>query len=127
MKDRHNTILERVIRAIPRTLSDIYKEQPLPNTSGANRPDLTIISPDGQLVILLDVSIPFEGAPDALQEVALHKINKYEPLRQTLLQRYDRVEILPFLVGSLGVGFHPMTKSSSGSTLVGNMQPSCVD
>eukprot|EP00731_Ephydatia_muelleri_P013878 Em0007g1188a len=117
VKDRHNTILERVIRAIPRTLSDIYKEQPLPNTSGANRPDLTIISPDGQLVILLDVSIPFEGAPDALQEVALHKINKYEPLRQTLLQRYDRVEILPFLVGSLGVGFHPMTKSSSGSTL----------
>ena len=61
VRERHNTVLERVIRAIPSSLGDKYKEQPLPNTTGANRPDLSIISSDQRSVILLDVCIPFEG------------------------------------------------------------------
>ena len=95
VRERHNAVLERVIRAIPPSLGEKYKEQPLPNTTGANRPDLTIVSPDGRSVILLDVSIPFEGCPEALQEAAQSKLTKYEPLRQQLLERYDTVEVLP--------------------------------
>eukprot|EP00731_Ephydatia_muelleri_P013788 Em0007g1098a len=36
IRERHNAILERLIRAIPPSLGDKFKEQPLPNTSGAN-------------------------------------------------------------------------------------------
>ncbi|KAL5509978.1 hypothetical protein EMCRGX_G005435 [Ephydatia muelleri] len=85
VRERHNTVLERVIRAIPPSLVDKYKEQPLPNTTGANRPDLTIISSDQRSVILLDVCIPFEGHPQALQEAAHSKLAKYEPLRRPTL------------------------------------------
>ena len=105
VRERHNTVLERVIRAIPPSLGDKYKEQPLPNTTGANRPDLTIISSDQRSVILLDVCIPFEGHPQALQEAAHSKLAKYEPLRRQLLERYETVEVLPFIVGSLGSWF----------------------
>ena len=76
VRERHNVVLERVTRAIPPSLGDKYKEQPLPNTTGANRPDLTIISPDSSSVILLDVCIPFEGHPQALQEAAQSKLTK---------------------------------------------------
>ncbi|KAL5510054.1 hypothetical protein EMCRGX_G005524 [Ephydatia muelleri] len=100
-------VLERLIRATPPSLGDKFKEQPLPNTTGANRADLTIIAPDGRSVILVDVCIPFEGVPEALQDAAQEKVRKYEPLRQTLLSRFERVEVLPFVVGSLGSWFPP--------------------
>lgn len=43
MREGHNAILGRIIRAIPDHLGMKQKEQPIPRTSGANRPDLTII------------------------------------------------------------------------------------
>ncbi|KAL5510064.1 hypothetical protein EMCRGX_G005537 [Ephydatia muelleri] len=107
IRARHNAVLERLIRAIPPSMGDKFKEQPLPDTVGANRPDLTIISPDGRSVILVDVCIPFEGAPEALHEAATAKVNKYEPLRQTLLGRFESVEVFPFVIGSLGSWFPP--------------------
>ena len=102
VRERHNAVLERLIRAIPPSVGSKFKEQSVPNTSGANRPDLTIISPNGHSVILVDISIPFEGCPQALEEAAKAKTIKYEPLRQELLLRYDQVEVYPFLIGSLG-------------------------
>ena len=107
IRERHNAILERLIRAIPPSLGDKFKEQPLPNTSGANRPDVTIIAPDGRSVTIIDVCVPFEGSPEALQQAAQEKVTKYEPLHQTLLQRFERVEVFPFIVGSLGSWFPP--------------------
>ena len=80
------------------------KEQPLPGT-GDNRPDLTIISPCGRKVMLVEVSCPFEGSPTALEDAAAHKVTKYEPLRRQLLQNYSEVTIHPFIVGSLGSWF----------------------
>lgn len=105
VRERHNAVLERLIRAIPPSVRSKFKEQPVPNTHGANRPDLTIISPNGRSVIMVDVSIPFEGSPQALEKAAKAKITKYEPLRQELLLRYDQVEVYPFIVGSLGSWF----------------------
>ena len=77
VRERQNAILERITKATPSALGDKYKEQPLPNTTGANSPDLTIISPDGCSVVLC---IPFEGCPQALREAAQSKLMKYEPL-----------------------------------------------
>eukprot|EP00731_Ephydatia_muelleri_P036820 Em0330g3a len=107
IRDRHNAVLERLIRAIPPSMGNKFKEQPLPETTGANRPDLTIISTDGNSAILVDVCVPFEGSPEALHEAAAEKISKYEPLRQTLLNRFQNVEVFPFVIGSLGSWFPP--------------------
>ena len=107
IRDRHNSILERIVRAVPESVGTKMKEQPQPGTSGDNRPDLTIISPDESSVIIVEVSCPFEGSPTALEDAARTKLEKYEPLRQTLLQRYTSVEVLPFIVGSLGSWYPP--------------------
>ncbi|KAL5509939.1 hypothetical protein EMCRGX_G005389 [Ephydatia muelleri] len=92
VRDRHNSVLERIVRAVPEHLGTKQKEQPIPGTSGANRPDLTIISPDKSTIILVEVCCPFEGSPTALEDAARLKVDKYEPLRQTLLQSYTSVE-----------------------------------
>lgn len=67
---------------------------------------MTIIAPDGRSVTIIDVCVPFEGSPEALQQAA-QEVTKYELLRQTLLQRFERVEVFPFIVGSLGSWFPP--------------------
>lgn len=67
-----------------------------------NHPDLTIISPDKSKVKIVEVSCPFEGSPTALEDAANAKLAKYEHLKQALLRRYSEVDILPFIVGSLG-------------------------
>ena len=107
VRERHNAVLDRIVRAVPTHLGTKMKEQAIPGTSGANRPDLTIISPDNSSIILVDVCCPFEGSPNALEDAARSKVDKYEPLRQVLLGRYASVEILPFIVGSLGSWYPP--------------------
>ena len=92
VRDRHNSILERIVRAVPEHMGTKMKEQPLPGTSGANRPDLTIISPDESSAFIVEVCCPFEGSPTALEDAARSKVEKYQPLRQTLLQKYSTVE-----------------------------------
>ena len=93
------------VRAVPEFLGTKMKEQALPGTTGDNRPDLTIISPCGTKVSLVEVSCPFEGTPTALEDAANHKVAKYESLRQQLLLNYAEVTIHPFIVGSLGSWF----------------------
>ena len=105
VRARHNSILERIVRAVPESLGIKMKEQPIPGTTGNNRPDITIISPDQTSVTIVEVCCPFEGSPSALQDAADAKLAKYEPLKATLLQRYAQVSILPFIVGSLGSWF----------------------
>ena len=102
VRERHNAILERIVRAVPEHMGRKMKEQPLPGTTGNNRPDLTIISPDDSTVTIVEVSCPFEGSPSALEDAANAKVAKYKPLRLALLQQYSKVTILPFIVGSLG-------------------------
>ena len=78
------------------------KERPIPGTTGNNRPYLTIMYPDDSTVALVEVSCLFKGFPNALEDAARAKVEKYEPLRQELLQRHATVNILLFIVGSLG-------------------------
>eukprot|EP00731_Ephydatia_muelleri_P013892 Em0007g1202a len=65
--------------------------------------------------ILVDVCIPFEGRPQALQGAPRSKNLKYEPLRQT---RFEEVEgdILSLWVAS-EAGIPPMMGCSNSSTL----------
>ena len=70
VRERHNSILERIVRAVPEHMGTKLKEQPLSGTLGANRPDLTIISPDESSAIIVEVCCPFEGSPTALENAA---------------------------------------------------------
>ena len=103
-RDRDNAVLERIVRAVPDYMGTKMKEQAIPCTTGNNRPDITITSPDldGSMITIVEVSCPFEGSPTALEDAAKAKQAKYEPLRQQLLLRYGAVNIHPFIVGSLG-------------------------
>ncbi|KAL5509854.1 hypothetical protein EMCRGX_G005293 [Ephydatia muelleri] len=102
VRDRHNSILERIVRAVPDYMGTKMKEQAIPGTMGNNRPDLTITSPDGSTITIVEVSCPFESSPNALEDAAKAKLAKYEPLKQHLLQQHQHVHIYPFIVGSLG-------------------------
>ncbi|KAL5509843.1 hypothetical protein EMCRGX_G005280 [Ephydatia muelleri] len=90
IRERHNAILERIVRAIPDHLGTKMKEQPIP----------------GQLAPT-DPTSQSSPQTNALEEAATAKLLKYEPLRQELLQRYSVVEVLPFIVGALGSWYPP--------------------
>eukprot|EP00731_Ephydatia_muelleri_P013815 Em0007g1125a len=111
--------------AVPPSLGTKYKEQAIPGTTGNNRPDLTIISPDESTVTIVDVSCPFEGSPLALEEAAKTKLMKYEPLKQHLLQTYNSVTILPFIVGSLG-SWYPANDRVLSSLRIGRKYASLM-
>ncbi|KAL5509813.1 hypothetical protein EMCRGX_G005243 [Ephydatia muelleri] len=125
VRERHNAILDRIVRAVPPSLGTKYKEQAIPGTTGNNRPDLTIISPDESTVTIVDVSCPFEGSPLALEEAAKTKLMKYEPLKQHLLQTYNSVTILPFIVGSLG-SWYPANDRVLSSLRIGRKYASLM-
>ena len=86
--------------------------------------------PDERTILLVDVSCPFEGAPKALEEAATAKLQKYEPLRQELLQRYSEVEMLPFIVGAVGSWYLPndrvLSRLRIGWRYVALMRRLCV-
>lgn len=81
-------------------------------------------------MILVDVTCPFEGTPKALEKAAQHKVDKYEPLRQTLLQQYDDATVFPFVVRSLGSWYSPNDRVFSahhiGQCYAGLMRKLCV-
>ena len=55
-RERHNAILERILCAVQEFMGTKLKEWPLPSTTGDNRPDLTIISPDETKITIVEMS-----------------------------------------------------------------------
>lgn len=51
---------------------------------------------------MLDICCPFENRREALRVAREHKRSKYEPVRQFLLRRYQRVTVDAVVVGALG-------------------------
>lgn len=71
-----------------------------PGTSSTLRPDLVVTH--GRNITMVDVTVPFENGPEALRAAAESKITKYAPLASELRAQGFKVDILPFVVGSLG-------------------------
>ena len=46
MRERHNLILHRLAKAIPRQIGDCFLEQKIPGSPGDLRPDIYIINKD---------------------------------------------------------------------------------
>ncbi|XP_035229973.1 uncharacterized protein LOC118201923 [Stegodyphus dumicola] len=97
-KERHNAIVDRLIKMCERDFNIISVDQSL-NTSRL-RPDL-LVERDGQH-FLIDVTIPFENHLGAFAEARARKLEKYEMLRASIAQERGHCVIVPFVIGALG-------------------------
>lgn len=79
MRERHNKILERLVKAVPSDLGDKFKEQKLRGFPGDLRPDFVIHNKDSGEVIIIDVTTPYESDMDAFDKARNEKAQKYSP------------------------------------------------
>lgn len=102
IRSRHGEILKRIRKAIPLELGDIYLEQKIPGDPEKNRPDLVVLNKRTQRAIVVDVTVPFEGEENSLQDARATKVTKYTGLKTWLQTHYKEVKVAAFVVGALG-------------------------
>ena len=102
IRSRHGEILKRIRKAIPEHLGEVFLEQEIPGDPEKNRPDLVVINRTTDKVIVVDVTIPFEGEEESLHKARATKETKYSRLKTWLQGRYKEVEMAAFVVGALG-------------------------
>ena len=121
MTERHNKILERLIKAIPYDLGDKFKEQKPLGFPGDLRLDLVVHNRKSGEVTIIDVTIPFESDKDASDKARKEKAQKYSPL-VTWYQEQEHNKNLyyeTFVVGALG-SWDPLNKTTLSRLKIGN-------
>jgi len=73
MREWHNLVLKRLVKATPATLGDRFVEQKVPGSPDNLRPDFTVINNTGEATIV-DVTIPFESCPEAFDKARAEKL-----------------------------------------------------
>ena len=102
IRTRHNDILHRLSRAIPRYMGTQYLEQKLPGDPQNLKPDLVLLNEAAGQATVIDVSVPFEGE-NALEVSRRAKIMKYGHLEEILRSKgFNDVRIDAIIIGSLG-------------------------
>ena len=61
MRERHNAILKRIVKAIPEDMGDKFVEQKIRDSPGDLRPDLVVLNDNVSVAVILDVTIPIES------------------------------------------------------------------
>ena len=102
IRECHNEVLQRLQRAVPRSLGEVFLEQEIPGDPEHNRPDLVVLNHTEKKAIIVDVTIPYEGESDALQAAQDAKMSKYNNLAAWLRSSFDHVHLDAFVVGALG-------------------------
>ena len=77
----HGEILKRIRKAIPSDMGEIFLEQEIPGDPEKNHPDIVVINRSSDKVIVVDVSIPFEGEENSLLTAKSTKETKYSALK----------------------------------------------
>ena len=103
IRERHNSILDRLTKAVP----DIFlkfKEQVIPGDTDQLKPDLVLVNSETRKGFIIDVTIPFDDSQDALKAARQKKKEKYEHLKPLLKQQHqlEDVTVDAFVIGSLG-------------------------
>ncbi|XP_064462374.1 uncharacterized protein LOC135372848 [Ornithodoros turicata] len=98
MTKRHNDIVDRVKAAAAAKYTVISENRPVGDTQ--LRPDLILAR--GEEAVIVDVTCPFENRATAFQQARTSKVNKYQPVKEHLQGRYQRVTMGPIVVGALG-------------------------
>jgi hypothetical protein len=85
IRQRHNKLVTRITNAVG---------------FGNVTTDRAIV--DDKKVLIINVTCPFDNGPDALEEAATEKVNKYLPLKEHFTNLKKQCKIYPFIIGSLG-------------------------
>uniref|UniRef100_A0A1B6CMU0 Reverse transcriptase domain-containing protein n=1 Tax=Clastoptera arizonana TaxID=38151 RepID=A0A1B6CMU0_9HEMI len=99
---RHDAVLGRLSRAIPRAVGDVRVNQTCPRVVSDLQPDLVVINEDERTVRIVDVAVPFENRSLALVEAGNHKVNKYASLAEKYREKGYEVSLDAFILGALG-------------------------
>ncbi|EEC04940.1 hypothetical protein IscW_ISCW003797 [Ixodes scapularis] len=89
LTNRHDKVVSRVKAAATGRFTITHENRPIGDTS--LRPDLVLAQGEDDLIT--DICCPFENRRAALEEARQHKIRKYEPVRQFLLRRFQKVVV----------------------------------
>ena len=102
MREQHNTILGRLIRAVPATMGNKFTEQVVTGDPQGLKPDLVILNDATKWAVVMDVTIAFDLQQNMDLARAI-KEEKYAHLIPVLHNRgYTDSSIHAFVVGSLG-------------------------
>lgn len=96
--NRHDLIVERLLKASSGSWSLLKKNQPL--AKSAKRPDLVLKGTD--VVMVLDVAVTFENSPSAFNEAREIKIKMYQSIAKELKKTYKEVSVEAIVVGAVG-------------------------
>ncbi|XP_077507815.1 uncharacterized protein LOC144118912 [Amblyomma americanum] len=96
--DRHNKIVNRLKTAAGKRFTVTHENRPVGTTN--LRPDLVLAR--GESAIVIDVTCPFDNRRTAFDAARESKVAKYEPVRQYLLRKFQRVSVEAIVVGALG-------------------------
>ena len=106
MRARHNAILQRLVRAIPTEGKDLFVENSFsPNDQ---RPDIVLRDQATGRTVVVDVTVTYEGGPEAFNKSRAEKLQKYESLRLWFdsQEGHQDTTVHAFVLGSLG-GWDP--------------------
>ena len=103
MRERHNAILKRLVKAVPREAGDKFVEQKIRDAPGDLRPDLVTLNHEKKVATIVDVTIPYEGEVNSFNAARVEKLRKYTPLKEWLSDKGFTVTLHAFIVGALGV------------------------
>lgn len=100
---RHNSIIDRILRAIHKNPDLKYTvDEKVPNSGSNKRPDIVIRNDNKKQAFIIDVACPMEGENECLSVARQKKIQKYQPEGAALRSEGYNVSINAIVVGALG-------------------------
>ena len=102
MRERHNAILKRLVKAVPREAGEKFVDQKIRDAPGNLRPDLVTLNHEEKVATIVDVTIPYEGEVNSFNAARAEKLRKYTPLKEWLSDKGFTVTLHAFIVGALG-------------------------
>jgi len=102
MRDRHNAVLQRLVRGTWKEGKDIFVENAF--SPDKLRPDLVVVDHRTRHVAVIDVTISYEAGEGAFEKARAEKTQKYDGLRRWFEEQpqYASAEVHALVVGSLG-------------------------
>ncbi len=98
---RHDRVQNRLTNAIFN--GEVSIDKVVPGAPGINRPDIVVR--EGNKVIIIDVTCPFENDDTTLELAAQRKVDKYSYLIEHFAKENKVAKVFGFVVGSLGAWY----------------------
>ena len=129
MRERHNTILQRLVKAANKEDKDLFVEQSF--SPDALHPDIVLHDRLTKNAVVVDVTLSYESGPDAFCKARSEKEQKYNGLKawMEVQDNYNLVEVHAFIVAPLEPGTATTVLLSgpwTSATTILNFSPNCA-